>query len=1194
MAQATRDLSFSKFSYCKQASPNAHDGTNTSTQYRLSDDYTDHSYENRLLFGGLTSFPSSLKRKKIIEAKLRAYVQGGKGYLIVNGCKDFNASTVTYNSMPAEISDIIGDATASDLGINIGSWSDVWVPIEHLYSSVGPAAAAVLLLQNKSLMLGGPITLSGNTPWLGKTVLANGSSRPYIRVAYDDATTITSKPEITTGLSGTNPLEAKTAAWKLVKSDASSYCYDETWTQASAKLFWRVQGSGSAWKSISVSGSTMSVTVPGGTFPAGKTIEYYVQTTDTDGTTANSETKTLTMTTPTLTVTYPVGDSRDSRADTTWTWTLKIGTTEYTQSSAKLYWRVSGASAWNTISISGNTKTLTVPGYTFPAGRTIEWYMTSTDKDGNVMTLSARTFGTSGTALELQTYPSDSGFDSRSAATFTWRVYNGYGDFTQSSAKFYWRVSSASNWNEISISGNTKTLSVPGYTFPAGSTIQWYLTATDKDGTVLTGSTKSFTTADVSLRMTANPSGANIDPRNAATFTWSLYNASGEYTQTSAKLFWRVGTTGTWHEINVSGNTKTYTVPANTFPTGSTIQWYLSSVGKTDTTHTSNTASFTTAAPKITAVTYPSGQSVESGQPLTFSWAFRSGQSGQSDYAQSSAKLYWRASTSDPYQSITASGTTTSLTVPKNTFPGNASTIYWYLEGTDAGGYTSQTSVMSFKTVKSQITPQNSPTSGYCDPRSAIKFSWYFKTPNASYDQASAIFHWRVTGASAWTNVAASGSTGYVTIPANTFPVASTVEWYIEGEDVGGCASVSEVYSFSTAAGTTYATCQAPIGRVEDGTKEITFRWSVRNSDGSVPTRTVLQWKLPTEAASAWHTILNTTDEVYSYTVQPYSFAAGPVEWRVWAYNRDSVAGPVDTASFVVLRAPEAPSGLTASNVPLSTISWQSEGQEAFEITIDGQIVAAEYGPAVYRWTVPEPLEDGVHTIQVRIQGSYGLWSGYADTSVLIQNSPVGSLELSGVFAIDADLTVIPEGVTGVGQIQWYRDGKHIGRTTSLKFLDRFALGRHLYYAEVWLSNGNYVRSNTIDGEMITDGTVISAIRGGEWLDISLSENSDNAERFEWTQTTATQHVAAAGYPIVELSRYEDLIASFSCAFFSQEDATRFERLRGQPVIIKSRKGQVVTGSLSQYNKQITTFLIIYSFSVQQIHLEDFVDDTDN
>ena len=50
MAQRTTNLSFSKFSYCRQAAPGTHDGTNTSSAYRLTNDTSYMSGYNYLLF----------------------------------------------------------------------------------------------------------------------------------------------------------------------------------------------------------------------------------------------------------------------------------------------------------------------------------------------------------------------------------------------------------------------------------------------------------------------------------------------------------------------------------------------------------------------------------------------------------------------------------------------------------------------------------------------------------------------------------------------------------------------------------------------------------------------------------------------------------------------------------------------------------------------------------------------------------------------------------------------------------------------------------------------------------------------------------------------------------------------------------------------------------------------------------------
>ena len=827
-----------------------------------------------------------------------------------------------------------------------------------------------------------------------------------------------------------------------------------------------------------------------------------------------------------------------------------------------------------------------------------KWYMKTALANGSAMYVEVTYDDTVKVTSQVRNVSGPSGtVNPRADQTFQWEYRPASTDrcydenWTQASAVLHWKKSSEESYHSISISGSSLSCTVPAGTFPGGSTIQWYVSGTDTDGTTTNSSVLTFNTAAPSITITSCPSGNSYDTRKNSVFAWSFATSYGDYPQAQANLFWREAG-GSWHTVSVTGDTMSITIPGNTFPTGKTVEWYMTVSSTDGYVATLALQSFATASSAIQATIYPSGRNVESGQPLNFAWVFRN---SLGEYEQQSASLFWRASTSDPFQEIQASGSTRGLTVPKNTFPGNASTIYWYLSGTDAGGCSSETSVTSFRTVTSQITPQNSPTSGYRDPRNAITFSWYFKTPTASYDQASAVFHWRVSGASSWTNVAASGSTGSVTIAANTFPVASTIEWYISGTDTGGCSSESQVYSFSTAAGTAYAICKAPIGRVEDGTKEITFQWTVRNSDGSVPSKTVLQWKLPTE--STWYTLLNTTQNVYSHTVAAYTFAAGPVEWRVWAYNRDNIAGPADTASFVVLRAPEPPIGVSASNVPLSTISWQSEGQEAYEITIDGEIVVSEYGPTVYSWQVPEPLKDGVHNILIRIQGSYGLWSNYAETSVLIQNSPSGTLTLEGIFGVDAALTVtmtdVPAG-TELRPVEWYRDGKRIGQTMSREFTDRLAIGEHAYYAEVWLSDGNYTRSNIVEGDMETDSVVIAAISGGDWISIGLSEQSDNAQQFEWSQTTATHHITAADYPILEKSPYQDLVASYSCAFSNREDAVRFEQLRGKYVVVKSRGGQIVAGILNQFNKQVTTFHIVYTFSVQQIHMEDFIDDTDS
>lgn len=778
------------------------------------------------------------------------------------------------------------------------------------------------------------------------------------------------------------------------------------------------------------------------------------------------------------------------------------------------------------------------------------------------------------------------------AATFTWDLVPDGArcadeKWTQASAKLYWKKSTDSTWNVLNISGSTQRLTVPAGTFPSSSTIQYYVQATDTEGTTTQSSTSTFSTLAATVTVSNLPSGSNYDTRPERILTWTLKSGDYDVPQESATFYWRKSGDSVWQSISVTGNTKSLTIPANTFPNGVAVERYFSCTPKGSDPITLSTVSFTTASTKITPIVYPSGRKVESGQLLTFSWAFRN---TLGDYDQGSAKLCWRASTSAPYQEIAVTGTEQSITVPKNTFPGNGSTVYWHLEGTDIGGCSSTTNDQNFTTVTSKITPQNCPTSGYADPRAELRFSWYFATETASYDQASASFFWREVGAETWTEVQDAQNTGGITIAANTFPVASEIEWYIAGTDAGGCSSQSAVYTISTTASTAYAVCQSPVGRVEDGTKPITFRWIVQNSDGTAPTAMFLWWKLPTESSSQWHQIFSTTEQIFEYTVPENTFDAGPVQWRVQAVNRDGVGGPVSEASFVVLRAPDAPSGLSATAVPRTTISWQATGQEAYEVSIDGQVVAAEYGPAVYHYQQETPLEDGVHSIRVRVQGSHGLWSNYSETSILVENTPDGVLELSGAFGIDAVLTVRPAADEETAY-QWYRDGKRIAQTVGTStFTDRFAVGGHQYYAEVWHSDGNYTRSNTIEGAIEVTGPVIAAAAGGDWLSLQLSENDSEYQMFSRSRTSATHHITAAAYPILEISSFEDLTGSYNCSFSDPEQARAFEALFGKVVILKSRRGHMIIGGLIDLSNPVKEFYNSYSFSIQQTNWEDFVD----
>lgn len=503
--------------------------------------------------------------------------------------------------------------------------------------------------------------------------------------------------------------------------------------------------------------------------------------------------------------------------------------------------------------------------------------------------------------------------------------------------------------------------------------------------------------------------------------------------------------------------------------------------------------------------------------------------------------------------------------------------------------------------VASQIIKRTGPENGYVNPRNATSFTWAFERASTEsyycagdFTQSSAALKWKASGSSSWNTVNASGSTQSLIVPANTFPTASTIEWYLTGTDTVGTTSETEHYSFSTAAGTASAVLISPVGSVEDGSKVIPITWSVTTTDGQTPAYFDLLWKLPTD--TEWTYLKNHQVWTTEYNAAAGTFPAGEIQIAIRAYNVDNVAGPWYAPSgnypkFICVAAPLIPAGLQATEVPRTTISWQASGQEAYEIEIDGVTVAKKYSTIEYSWHLDKPLEDGDHTIRVRIQGVYGLWSSWASVIISIINIPPNTITLAGRFAVDAELQVDISTQPENPYVHWYRDGIRIAETHgALDFTDRTVLGEHSWYAEMWFDTGYYSRSNTVTGMLKSCVTRIAAIDyGSPWFTLNLSENSDSTQNFNWSRMSSLRHVRGSVYPVLELGESEDLTGNYECAFKTVQEARQLESLKGKVVIIKSRGGEVLIGALTKLAKRMKDFYITYSFSVQQIQWEDMV-----
>lgn len=482
--------------------------------------------------------------------------------------------------------------------------------------------------------------------------------------------------------------------------------------------------------------------------------------------------------------------------------------------------------------------------------------------------------------------------------------------------------------------------------------------------------------------------------------------------------------------------------------------------------------------------------------------------------------------------------------------------------------------------------------SGHIDQDKPFKYSWDFVPVDFStvcagdFEQASATFYWKVSGGN-YTAIQPSDNNKYVVIPAGTFPQGENISYYIEGTDTNGTTS-TYYGSFNTIDATATASAISPINTVEDGSAPITFRWSLANAYGNDPSLVELLWKMATEDEQSWRTILSTAEPLTEFTAAGGTFQAGEIQWKVRAYNLDNVMGPESETSFICVAAPAAPDGITADSVPFATIQWQCEGQQAYQILIDGVDYGVKFGTdKIFR--VEDPLEDGQHTVEIRAQGVYGLWSQPGTLIFTTTNTPGDSVTLYGDAGADANLFWTTEAASQDFYI--YRDGVKIGHTDRTSFSDRLSLGLHSYYVLNRLPNGNYTRSNDVTLTISTDSVLVAEFPPQVWLKIDLSENSDFQQGFQYRKTMSLRHVYGAAYPVLENSSFEDASGSFDTAFLEPETAQAFETLKGKLICIKGRKGTIFVGAMATMNKTVRSFYTSYTFTLNRVHWEDFIDD---
>ena len=358
-----------------------HPNTNYSnlTQYKLFvEPFTNNSgtfggWDNILLKFGEPA--AAYKYKRITKVKLVLYAMPTKGILgswgaayisaYALGLKEpLDVSTATYATQPQQLKD--GSTSGS------ASWNELNKVVQaHVTFTMSQYNAAEKNGLEHGLRNGFLFAfITGGEGHASEAIFygAKSSYKPFLECEYSNDN-VGIKAENFAPSSGAfvNRTQKNTFTWDTTDdTDLTQTCFAEI-KQTSAVFEWRVKNASTS-KTISVSGSTTSCTVPANTFPSG-TLEWRVKVTANSGTTTTSAWQEITTTdvTPTAKPVSPSGIVIDATIANRFSWKHIISTST-PQSKADLQWSADGTT-WNTLAtVTGKNQYYDVPANKFTSG----------------------------------------------------------------------------------------------------------------------------------------------------------------------------------------------------------------------------------------------------------------------------------------------------------------------------------------------------------------------------------------------------------------------------------------------------------------------------------------------------------------------------------------------------------------------------------------------------------------------------------------------------------------------------------------------------------------------------------------------------------------------------------------------------------------------------------------------------------
>ena len=545
-----------------------------------------------------------------------------------------------------------------------------------------------------------------------------------------------------------------------------------------------------------------------------------------------------------------------------------------------------------------------------------------------------------------------------------------------------------------------------------------------------------------------------------------------------------------------------------------------------------------------------------------------------------SVKIEWRKQGDSASKFVDATVEGNSATVAAGIFP--VGVIEWRVVGTANNGAMATSSWVTTESVAPAWTM--TPSSGYVPHTNDTIFSWEVSQVSR-VQQASAVFQWRVGSGGVVTSISIPGNTSTVTIPANTFP-AGEIQWRVIVTSKDGATATSDWAIISTAESAATAEALEPNGTVVESTSPILFRWSHIIDTGTAQTKAELQWSAD---KSTWTALATITGSAQSWTAPANTFTAGTRYWRVRTYNSDNVASAwSDAATFICVGAPAAPVVVIQELSPRPKISWQVEGQQAYQVELVGIYSDGTHFGTDKQWQSPLYLADGDYTVRVRVQNEYGFWSAWGVAPLQIVNTPGSAITLTAETGREVTLAWA---ASGFDYYIVYRDGVAIARTTEPLHTDRTSIGQVKYQVRgCYADSANYSLSDAVTVTVQTTSTCLYDLDAGQWVDLRYDASAHRSTAYSLARDIQYMQLSGRTYPVAERSEFVQRSLRVACVCFTADDRARMLSMLGHLVCVKTPEGNMVTGYIANLSETSDDFFSTYGFDVAQADVKEAID----